>query len=186
MIGTTLRSLEYVPAAVLRHLGAVWSGPRANGCIGPTRRRRSEKIAELPPFRQELEAMCFAAVCLGTLVDGMLRLLEIRIMSIWNWGHKVVAERLIPARVHKKSEIWPSCWGQWWDSIYLCDYAAQPTFRRSVNRILVSIACSFSPGLIPSDSRIFDGIVCTVYRSRTGRAVGGLPSCGLPNCTPGG
>jgi TnpA family transposase len=28
-------------------------------------------------------------------------------------------------------------WGQWWDSIYLCDYAAQPPLRRSVNRILV-------------------------------------------------
>ncbi len=49
--------------------------------------------------------MCFAAVCLGTLVDDMLRLLEIRITSIWNWGHQVVAERLSPARVRKKSEI---------------------------------------------------------------------------------
>ena len=49
--------------------------------------------------------MCFAAVCLGTLVDDMLRLLEIRITSIWTWGHKVVADRLIPARVRKKSEI---------------------------------------------------------------------------------
>jgi TnpA family transposase len=28
-------------------------------------------------------------------------------------------------------------WGQWWDSVYLCDYAAPPPFRRSVNRILV-------------------------------------------------
>ena len=49
--------------------------------------------------------MCFAAVCLGTLVDDMLRLVEIRITSIWNWGHNVVADRLIPARVRKKSEI---------------------------------------------------------------------------------
>jgi hypothetical protein len=49
--------------------------------------------------------MCFAGVCLGTLVGDMLRLLEIRITSIWNWGHKVVAERLIPARVRKKSMI---------------------------------------------------------------------------------
>jgi hypothetical protein len=49
--------------------------------------------------------MCFAAVCLGTLVDDMFRLLEIRITSIWTWGHKVVADRLIPARVRKKSEI---------------------------------------------------------------------------------
>ena len=69
------------------------------------RRRRSAHIAELPPYRQELEAMCFAAVCLGTLVDDMLRLVEIRITSIWNWGHKVVADRLVPARVRKKSEI---------------------------------------------------------------------------------
>jgi TnpA family transposase len=28
-------------------------------------------------------------------------------------------------------------WGQWWDSAYLCDYAAQAPFHRSVNRILV-------------------------------------------------
>src|SRR6266436_3871466 len=69
------------------------------------RRRRSAQLAELPPYRQELEVMCFAAVCLGMLVDDMLRLVEIRITSIWNWGHKVVADRLIPARVRKKSEI---------------------------------------------------------------------------------
>ena len=69
------------------------------------RLRRSAHIAELPPFRQELETMCFAAVCLGTLADDMLRLLEIRITSIWTWGHKVVADRLMPARVRKKSEI---------------------------------------------------------------------------------
>lgn len=68
-------------------------------------RRRSAHITKLPPYRQELEAICFAAVCLGTLVDDMLRLVEIRITSIWNWDHKVVAERLIPARVRKKSEI---------------------------------------------------------------------------------
>jgi hypothetical protein len=69
------------------------------------RRRRSLHIAKLPPYRQELEALCFAAVCLGTLVDDMLRLVEIRITAIWTWGHKVVAERLTPARVRKKSEI---------------------------------------------------------------------------------
>jgi hypothetical protein len=69
------------------------------------RRRRSAHITELPLFRQELEAMCFAAVCLGTLADDMLRLLEIRITAIWTWGHKVVADRLMPARVCKKSEI---------------------------------------------------------------------------------
>ena len=69
------------------------------------RRRRAALIANLPQFRQELETMCFAAVCLGTLVDDMLRLMEIRIAAIWNWGHKVVADRLVPARVRKKSEI---------------------------------------------------------------------------------
>jgi hypothetical protein len=69
------------------------------------RRRRSAHITELPLFRQELEAMCFAAVCLGTLADDMLRLLEIRITAIWTWGHKVFADRLMPARVRKKSEI---------------------------------------------------------------------------------
>ena len=69
------------------------------------RRRRSSHLAELPPHRRELEAMCFAAICLGTLVDDMLRLVEIRITSIWNWGHKVVADRLLPARMRKKSEI---------------------------------------------------------------------------------
>jgi len=69
------------------------------------RRRRSAHIAELPRFRQELETMCFAAVCLGTLIDDMLRLVEIRITAIWTWGHKVVADRLMPARVRKKSEL---------------------------------------------------------------------------------
>lgn len=34
--------------------------------------------------------MCFAAVCLSTLADDMLRLLEIRITAIWTWGYKVV------------------------------------------------------------------------------------------------
>jgi len=53
------------------------------------RRRRSAHIAELPPFRQELETMCFAAVCLGTLADDMLRLLEIRITSIWTWATRL-------------------------------------------------------------------------------------------------
>ena len=69
------------------------------------RRRRSAHIAELPAYRQELETMCFAAVCLGTLIDDMLRLLEIRITVIWSWGHKVVADRVMPARVRKNSEI---------------------------------------------------------------------------------
>lgn len=41
-------------------------------------------------YRQELETMCFAAVCLSTLADDMLRLLEIRITAIWTWGYKVV------------------------------------------------------------------------------------------------
>ncbi len=69
------------------------------------RRRRSAHIAELPQYRQELDTMCFAAMCFGTLVDDMLRLLEIRITSIWSWGHKVVADPLVPARLRKKPEI---------------------------------------------------------------------------------
>lgn len=40
------------------------------------RRRRFAHVTELPQFRQELEAICFAAECLGTLAANMLRLLE--------------------------------------------------------------------------------------------------------------
>lgn len=69
------------------------------------RRRRSAHLMELPQFRQELEVICFAAACLGTLADDMLRLLKIRITAIWTWGHKVVTEKLIPARMRTKSEI---------------------------------------------------------------------------------
>jgi hypothetical protein len=36
------------------------------------RRRRASHIPRLPPFRQELEASCFAAVTLGTLADDIL------------------------------------------------------------------------------------------------------------------
>jgi len=69
------------------------------------RRRRAAHVVRLPVFRQELEAICFAAVSLGTLADDMLRLIEIRITAIWTWGHKIVAEKLNPARVRRKSEI---------------------------------------------------------------------------------
>ena len=69
------------------------------------RRRRAAYVTHLPVFRQELEAICFAAVSLGTLADDMLRLVEIRITAIWTWGHQIVAEKLMPARVRKKSEI---------------------------------------------------------------------------------
>ena len=44
-------------------------------------------------------------MCLGTLADDMLRLVEIRITAIWTWGHTVVTEKLLPARMRKKSEI---------------------------------------------------------------------------------
>ena len=37
------------------------------------------------------------------------------------------------SRLHRAGKQW----GQWWDTVYLCDYAAQPPFLRSVNRILV-------------------------------------------------
>ena len=69
------------------------------------RRRRSAHLMELPQFRQELEAICFAIVGLGTLADDMLRLVEIRIASIWTWGHTVATEKLAPNRARKKSEI---------------------------------------------------------------------------------
>jgi hypothetical protein len=45
------------------------------------RRRRADHIPQLLPFRQELEAICFAAVALTTLADDILRLLEMRIAS---------------------------------------------------------------------------------------------------------
>ena len=60
------------------------SKERQQVCARRLRRRRSAHIAELSAYRQEFEAMCFAAICLGTLVDDMLRLVEIRITSIWN------------------------------------------------------------------------------------------------------
>lgn len=69
------------------------------------RRRRAAYVTRLPVFRQELEAICFAAVSLGTLADDLLRLVEIRITAIWTWGHRIVAEKLTPVRLHRKSEI---------------------------------------------------------------------------------
>jgi Domain of unknown function (DUF4158) len=57
------------------------------------RRRWADHIPQLPPFRQELEAICFAAVTLATLADDILRLLEMRIAAIWTWAHKVAAEQ---------------------------------------------------------------------------------------------
>ena len=69
------------------------------------RRRRAAHVTRLPAFRQQLEVMCFAAVCLGTLADDMLRLVEIRITAIWTWGHRVVADKVMPARIRQKSEI---------------------------------------------------------------------------------
>jgi hypothetical protein len=49
------------------------------------RRRRSLHIAKLPPHRQELEALCFAAVCLGTLVDDMLSTSSIPDQTVTLW-----------------------------------------------------------------------------------------------------
>ena len=65
------------------------------------RRRRAAYATRLPAYRQELESLCFAVVTLGTLADDMLRLVEIRLTSIWTWGHRVVAEQM-PARIRKK------------------------------------------------------------------------------------
>jgi hypothetical protein len=102
---THLEWLRRPPRRIGRGLPIPISQERQQVYARRLRRRRSSHIAELPRYRQELESMCFAGVCLGTLVDDMLRLVEIRITSIWNWGHKIVADRLIPARVRKKSEI---------------------------------------------------------------------------------
>jgi hypothetical protein len=69
------------------------------------RRRRADHVPQLPPFRQELEAICFAAVTLATLADDILRLLEMRIAAIWTWAHKVASEQVTPHRVRKRGEI---------------------------------------------------------------------------------
>jgi hypothetical protein len=69
------------------------------------RRRRSSDIPKLPRHRQELEAVCFATVTLGTLADDLLRLVEMRIASIWNWAHRIAAEQVTPARVRRRGEI---------------------------------------------------------------------------------
>jgi hypothetical protein len=69
------------------------------------RRRRSADIPQLPPFRQELEAICFATVTLATLADDLLRLVEMRIAAIWNWAHRIAAAEVTPARVRRRGEI---------------------------------------------------------------------------------
>jgi hypothetical protein len=69
------------------------------------RRRRAEDVVQLPAFRQELEAACCAAVMLSTLADDILRLVEMRIVSIWTWGYKIAAERVTPKRVLQRGEI---------------------------------------------------------------------------------
>src|ERR1035438_6915330 len=69
------------------------------------RRRRSSHIPQLPLFRRELEAICFATVALGTLADDLLRLVEMRIAAIWNWAHRIAATEVTPARVRGRCEI---------------------------------------------------------------------------------
>jgi TnpA family transposase len=69
------------------------------------RRRRAEDVSQLPQFRQELEAGCFAAVTLATLADDILRLVEMRIVAIWTWGYKIAAERVTPSRVRQRGEV---------------------------------------------------------------------------------
>jgi len=69
------------------------------------RPRRSNDVPKLPAYRQELEAICFATVSLGTLTDDLLRLVEMRIAAIWNWAHRIAAEELSPARVRSRGEI---------------------------------------------------------------------------------
>jgi Domain of unknown function (DUF4158) len=69
------------------------------------RRRRSADIPQLPAFRQELEAICFATVTLGNLADDLLRLVEMRIAAIWNWAHRIAAAEVTPARVRRRDEL---------------------------------------------------------------------------------
>ena len=54
-------------------------------------------------LQKAIESLATREKSAVVLADDMLRLLEIRITAIWTWGHKVVADRLIPARVRKKS-----------------------------------------------------------------------------------
>jgi hypothetical protein len=60
-----------------------------------SRRRRSSDITQLPVFRQQLEAVCFATVMLGTLADDLLRLVEMRTAAIWNWAHRIAADEVM-------------------------------------------------------------------------------------------
>jgi TnpA family transposase len=69
------------------------------------RRRRSSDIPQLPVFRQQLEAICFATVMLGTLADDLLRLVEMRTGAIWNWAHRIAADEVTPARVRTRGQI---------------------------------------------------------------------------------
>ena len=69
------------------------------------RRRRSADVPELPPVRQEIEALCFAMVTLGTLADDLLRLVEMRISSIWNWAHRIAAAEVTPARLRRRRAV---------------------------------------------------------------------------------
>jgi hypothetical protein len=69
------------------------------------RRRRSSDIPQLPVFRQQLEAICFATVMLGALADDLLRLVEMRTGAIWNWAHRIAADEVTPARARTRGQI---------------------------------------------------------------------------------
>jgi hypothetical protein len=69
------------------------------------RRRRTADLSDVRPARRELEAVCFAVVTLGTLADDLLRLVEMRIATIWRWAHAIAAEQLAPQRVRRRGEI---------------------------------------------------------------------------------
>src|ERR1700678_56529 len=69
------------------------------------RRRRSSDIPQLPVFRQQLEAIRFATVMLGTLADDLLRLVEMRTGAIWNWAHRIAADEVTAARGRNRGQI---------------------------------------------------------------------------------
>jgi len=71
--------------------------------------RTHHGVAVISP---KLEAMCFAAVCLGTLATtccGFWRFASLRSGP----GHKVVADRLIPAGSARNRRYWPNCGALW-------------------------------------------------------------------------
>jgi len=104
------------------------------------RRRRAEDVAQLPPVRQELEAACYAAVMLSTLADDILRLVDMRIVSIWTWGYKIAAERVTPKRVLQRGKILAELRRLVGDST-----VTDSAFREKAGALLVPASCEPVP-----------------------------------------